>query len=116
MEVMEVIKLGYMDNGTGQHQSNTVISTEGLSPAITTLQGGTQQIKILVRSEDERKQKPKLVGGIGKINFGKQYRQGNRVYDSKAIAMALTAQPLGNSGGYSYLYLVEVHDGSKETR
>ena len=52
---MEVIKLGYMDNGTGQHQSNTVISTEGLSPAITTLQGGTQQIKILVRSEDGSK-------------------------------------------------------------
>lgn len=60
--------------------------------------------------------KPKLVGGIGNINFGSQYRQGNRVYDSKAIAMALTAQPLGNSGGYSYLYLVEVKDGSKETR
>lgn len=58
--------------------------------------------------------KPKLVGGIGDINFGSQYRQGNRVYDSKA--MALTAQPLGNLGGYSYLYLVEVKDGSKETR
>ena len=52
---MEVIKLGYIDNGTGQHQSNTVISTKGLSPAITTLQGGTQQIKILVRSEDGTK-------------------------------------------------------------
>lgn len=50
--------------------------------------------------------KPTLVGGIGNINFGKQYRQGNRVYDSTAIAMCLTAQPLGNTGGYSYLYLV----------
>lgn len=55
--MIKVIELGYMDSGTGKHQSNTVISTEGLSPAITTLQGGTQQIKILVRPEDERKQK-----------------------------------------------------------
>ena len=51
--------------------------------------------------------KPVLVGGVGEINFGKQYRQGNRVYDSNAIAMCLTAQPLGNAGGYSYLYVVE---------
>lgn len=47
-----------------------------------------------------------MLGGIGKINFGKQFRQGNRVYDSNAIAMCLTAQPLGNAGGYSYLYAV----------
>lgn len=51
--------------------------------------------------------KPELVGGFGEINFGKQYRQGNRVYDSESIAMALTAQPLGNEGGFSYLYLVK---------
>ena len=50
---------------------------------------------------------PRLVGGIGEKNFGKQYRQGNRVYDSDAIAMALNAQPVGNTGGYSYLYAVE---------
>ena len=53
--------------------------------------------------------KPKLVGGIGKINFGKQYRQGNRVYDSNGIAMWLTAQPVGNAGGNSYLYLVKTN-------
>ena len=52
--------------------------------------------------------KPILVGGIGKINFGTQYRQGNRVYDSRAIAMAITANPVGNAGGYTYLYLVEI--------
>lgn len=48
-----------------------------------------------------------LVGGIGEKNFGKQYRQGNRVYDSNAIAMCLLAEPVGNTGGYSYLYVVE---------
>ena len=52
---------------------------------------------------------PILVGGFGEINFGKQYRQGNRVYDSRAIAMALNAQPVGNMGGQSYLYLVELY-------
>lgn len=53
---------------------------------------------------------PQLVGGIGEKNFGKQYRQGNRVYDSDAVAMALNAQPVGNAGGYSYLYTVEDED------
>lgn len=56
---------------------------------------------------------PILVGGLGEINFGKQYRQGNRVYSGKSVAMALTAQPLGNAGGYSYLYLVEINDTYK---
>lgn len=41
---------------------------------------------------------PVLVGGIGEINFGKQFRQGNRVYDSGHIAMCLLAQPVGNTG------------------
>lgn len=30
------------------------------------------------------------------------------MYDSNAIAMCLTAHPLGNAGGYSYLYAVGV--------
>lgn len=50
--------------------------------------------------------KPVLVGGIGEINFGKQFRQGNRVYDANAIAMACLAQPVGNAGGFSYLYAI----------
>lgn len=51
--------------------------------------------------------KPKLVGGIGEKNFGKQYRQGNRIYDASKIAMCVLAQPVGNTGGYSYLYLIK---------
>ena len=47
-----------------------------------------------------------MVGGIGEINFGKQFRQGNRVYDSKHVVMCLLAQPVGNAGGFSYLYVV----------
>ena len=52
------------------------------------------------------KSKPKLVGGFGNINFGKQYRQGNRVYDSNKVVMCLNAAPVGNMDGYSYLYLI----------
>ena len=59
---------------------------------------------------------PKLIGGIGPINFGKQWRQWNRVYDSKSIAMCLTASPLGNAGGYSYLYMVKEGDGVENVR
>lgn len=50
--------------------------------------------------------KPVLLGGVGEINFGKQYRQGNRIYDSNHIAMCVLSQPVGNAGGYSYLYAV----------
>lgn len=54
-----------------------------------------------------RIEKPLLLGGVGKENeFGSQYRQGNRVYSSNACAMALNAQPVGNTGGNSYLYNV----------
>ena len=52
-------------------------------------------------------EKPILVGGIGRKNFGKQYRQGNRVYDSNGIAMSVMSQPVGNAGGNSYLYKVD---------
>ena len=59
--VMEVKQLGFMDNGTGQHQSNTVYDENHVCPSITTIEGGgTQQIKVLkdvsalrmVRTED----------------------------------------------------------------
>ena len=49
---------------------------------------------------------PVLVGGIGDINFGKQYRQGNRIYNANSIAMALLSSPVGNAGGFSYLYMI----------
>ena len=49
---------------------------------------------------------PVMVGGIGEINFGKQYRQGNRIYDANSIAMCLLSSPVGNAGGFSYLYRI----------
>lgn len=48
MIIDEVKQLGFMDNGTGKHQSNTVYDENAVCPNITTIEGGgTQQIKIL---------------------------------------------------------------------
>ena len=70
------------------------INMQGMSNTLTTVQKDNYVVEM----------KPKLVGGIGEKDFGKQYRQGNRVYDSNSIAMAVLASPLGNAGGFSYLY------------
>lgn len=52
-------QLGFMDNGTGQHQSNTVYDEKALCPNITTVNGGgTQQIKV-VKQYRIRKLTPK---------------------------------------------------------
>lgn len=51
---------------------------------------------------------PQVIGGIGEKNFGKQWRQGNRVYDGEKVATALEAHPVGNTGGNSNLYSVKV--------
>lgn len=65
-----------------------------------------KEFKIL-NTKFENKNKPNLIGGIGDVNFGKQFRQGNRIYDGESVAMCLTAQPVGNSGGNSYLYALK---------
>lgn len=67
-------------------------NSQGLCNTLTTVQ------------KDNYVAEPVLIGGIGELNFGKQYRQGNRVYDSNAVSMALLSQPVGNAGGNSYLY------------
>lgn len=48
MNLIKIIQLGFYNNGTGKHQSNTVYSRKGMIPALTTIEGGgTQQIKVL---------------------------------------------------------------------
>jgi DNA (cytosine-5)-methyltransferase 1 len=74
-----------------------------------TLRADRQGLKVLEETNkvDEESPAPELVGGIGEINFGKQYRQGNRVYNADKTAMCLLSQPVGNTGGNSYLYLIK---------
>jgi DNA-cytosine methyltransferase len=84
--------------------------TDGVSNTITTVQ------------KDNLLVEPRLIGGIGEVSFGKQWRQGNRIYDSNGIAMCLMAQAIENAGGNSYLYKVEeseeerLNDVCKETK
>lgn len=39
-KILEAKQLGFMDNGTGKHQSNTVYDENALCPNITTVEGG----------------------------------------------------------------------------
>ena len=97
--------VGYMTGINGRfekHQSNTVYNVDGVCPTEYAGQG-KDPFKII----DTPRLVPKLIGGVGEKIFGTQYRQGNRIYDGEAIAMALGAAPVGNAGGYSYLYAVK---------
>lgn len=133
-----ILQIGMLDI-KGNEQIRRVYDPEGLSPTLNSMQGGNRQPKIIedfyinreVREYEEysptlradrqglkvlentKSPNPELVGGIGDINFGKQYRQGNRVYSSEKTAMCLLSQPVGNTGGNSYLYLVQ---DEKETQ
>jgi DNA (cytosine-5)-methyltransferase 1 len=40
-------------------------------------------------------------------SFSRNYNQGNRVYSSEGIATTLTAQPIGGTGGFTSLYLID---------
>ena len=112
MQVGNIVKRGLEPKivaSRGRNPDNPSDRTTG-SPTEQRLevnQKGTSNTITTVQKDDyvlEPSDKPKLVGGIGEKNFGKQYRQGNRIYDSEAVAMCLNAQPVGNAGGYSYLY------------
>lgn len=58
--------------------------------------------------------KVEMIGGIGERNFGGNFRQGNRIYDSNGIATCLTASPVGNAGGYTALYAVDKENDKAE--
>ena len=67
-----VNELGFMDNGTGKHQSNTVYDENALCPNITTIQGGgTQQIKILSANSTcmVRTEEGKALSTVQKDNY-----------------------------------------------
>ena len=106
--------------------------TDGISPTLTNMAGGGREPYIIdpkyritenhVRIYEKESftltaqdrhgvavdVNPQVIGGVGEKNFGKQWRQGNRIYDGNKIATALEAHPVGNTGGNSNLYSVEV--------
>lgn len=97
-EGIKILQVGILDI-KGNEQIRRVYSEEGLAPTLNCMEGGNRQPKVLTYSPA-----PELVGGVGEINFGKQYRQGNRIYSADKTAMALMSGPVGNAGGNSYLY------------
>ena len=107
-EQSRVRVIGSMDNRLDHtfESANRVYDANCLCPTIPTCGGGGIQPKVIEVMKLNDDKMPILLGGVGKENeFGKQYRQGNRVYDSDGVAMAITSQPIGNTGGNSYLYL-----------
>lgn len=89
----------------GRNPDNPSDRTAG-SPTEQRLEIGSEETSntLTTVQKDNLVVEPIIVGGIGEHDFGKQNRQGNRVYSSEGVSCALTAQPLGNAGGYSYLY------------
>lgn len=84
-KILEVKQLGFMDNGTGKHQSNTAYDENAICPNITTVEGGgTQQIKILETKCLNSK------GGRNGID-GIQPSVQDRVYDTNGISTAVTS-------------------------
>ncbi|MGG0757543.1 DNA (cytosine-5-)-methyltransferase [Brevibacillus laterosporus] len=70
--------------------------------------------KLIEQLEEKEKSDVRFVGGIDNgskwLDNGKalsrNFRQGNRVYDSSGIATTLTSQPVGGLGGFTSLYTV----------
>lgn len=70
--------------------------------------------KLIEQLEETEKSDVRFVGGINNgskwLDNGKalsrNFRQGNRVYDSSGIATTLTSQPVGGLGGFTSLYTV----------
>lgn len=75
-------------------EQNDYIRTDGIVGTLTT-DGSSPK-------HNNRVIEPQVIGGVGEINFGKQYRQGNRVYASDKISPALLANN-GNASGGSIL-------------
>ena len=86
----------------GKDQVRRVYGIDGISPTLTTMQGGGQEPKIV---------KLEYIGSVGENkwledgkNLSRNQRQGDRVYDANGIASSLSAQGVGNHGGFSGLY------------
>ena len=95
--ICEVMQIGMQKSHRNNPNQSRVYDTNGISPCLNTMEGGGREPHI-----------PIVIGGIGEINFGKQWRQGNRIYDGCKPSVALTAEPLGNTGGNTALYAIPV--------
>ena len=89
-------------NPSGKGMNGNCYFSEGTNPTLTCNKQEGNRIAIPVEV------KPEVIGGIGEKSFGQQYPQGNRIYDGDKIATALQSNPVGNSGGSTNLYSMDV--------
>lgn len=93
------IPVKIVDHRDGFRRNTQVFDQNGITEALSTCQGGGREHHVAV---------PVVVGGIGEKNFGKQYPEGNRIYDGTKIATALKANPVGRNAGQTNLYAVPI--------
>lgn len=77
---------GIFDNNNIKRQSGSIYNSEGLSPSLSTAQGGyaTPMVVITENTENGVESTPVLLGGLGnKCNNDTQYHTQNRIYDDK---------------------------------
>lgn len=95
--VMEVKQLGFMDNGTGKHQSNTVYDEKALCPNITTIEGGgTQQIKVMTETVRIKQATSQgyiecEVGGVADLSFPESNTRRGRVQEKGQVSPTIMA-------------------------
>ena len=98
----------HVGNTKSGGQKSDIISADGISSCLNATD--YKQPKQIVDVGKEPKVVindtlvPNVVGGVGEKDFGKQYRQGNRIYDTKCVSPALMANN-GNASGGSLLIL-----------
>lgn len=111
----KIINAGMLD-GSGYESIRRVYDPNGISPTITTMQGGNTQPKVLVE-EFVSKNELNCVGAFRTNNFNEERKstslQGYRVYDVEGIARALLAIG-GGIGGQTGLYLENFSELSEE--
>jgi len=94
----------------GPKQSGGIYSKEGISPTVSWGKRGPFPHHIV----DEDKNEPIFVGGLEKhrrLDDGKSYsrnfKQGGRIYSSRGISPALSADSVGGIGGETGLFATE---------
>lgn len=85
-------QLGFIEHGTGQHQSNTVYDTDAISPGLTTVNGGgTQQVKIVeIKQATKQGTIPCEIGGVADLNYPTSQTRRGRVQGNGQISPTLT--------------------------
>ena len=101
------VQLGFLDSGTGKHQSNTVYDEKSLCPNITTIDGGgTQQIKVMTENSvvaiDEQNMNVRTDTFGTLTTDGSSPKHNNRVMIKQATKQGYIECEVGGVADFSY--------------